>query len=451
MKKSIIFYIICAVFACNSVFAQRVNLTKAAEAYEQFAYVDAIETYERIAAKGFRSQEMLQQLANAYYFRADYQNAARWYKELFNLNAQQAPAYFYRYAQSLKALENYPEADKMMSEFTVLSQKERRAQLSKERKDYLTEITRNSGSYEVKPLSINSPYSDYGAVFYKNRIVFTSARDTGGLSKRKDHWTGESFTNLYEAEITNMGEAINPVRFSANLSSKFHESTPTFTKDGSTIYFTRNNFHNHKRKTNKQQTTLLKIYRASYLNGEWTNIEELPFTSDEYSTAHPILTPSEDFLYFVSDMPGSIGKSDLYRVAINKDGSFGKPENLGDYINTEGKESFPFISQDNVLFFASDGYPGLGGLDMYASKINEDGSFSVPQNLSTPLNSPMDDFSFIMNPTTKHGYVSSNRSNGIGGDDIYLVHELRPLQFSCNQLISGIITDQGNRKTYGRS
>lgn len=160
------------------------------------------------------------------------------------------------------------------------------------------------------------------------------------------------------------------------------------------MYFTRNNSVDGKRRENEKKITFLKLYKATLIDDQWKDVQELPFNSDEYSVAHPALSVDEKTLYFASDMPGTLGASDIFKVSIEADGTFGKPENLGSDINTEGRETFPFISAENELYFASDGRPGLGGLDIYVSKITKEGSFDEVQNIGEPINSKQDDFCF---------------------------------------------------------
>ncbi|WP_370511516.1 carboxypeptidase regulatory-like domain-containing protein, partial [Flavobacterium sp. GT3R68] len=285
----------------------------------------------------------------------------------------------------------------------------------------------------------NSRYSYDGTALYSNKIVFASARDTGSLGQRKHTWTNQYFTNLYSADLgDNMIPGV-PHKFDATINSKFHESTPAFTNDGKTMYFTRNNYLDGKKGKNGNQITLIKIYKASFENNQWTNITELPFDSDNYSTAHPVLSPDEKTLYFASDMPGTLGQSDLFKVKINDDGSFGTPENLGNTINTEGRETFPFVTDENEIYFASDGHPGLGGLDIFVSKINADGTFYEVQNVGADANSPKDDFAYLIDTKSRRGFFSSNRDGGQGYDDIYKFLETRRL--TCEQLLYGEITD----------
>ena len=161
-------------------------------------------------------------------------------------------------------------------------------------------------------------------------------------------------------------------------------------------------------------------------NGEWSNVKPGPFNNDEYSVGHPAVSADGKTLYFASDMPGGFGQSDIYKVAINTDGTFGEPENLGGDINTEGREFFPFVSSNNTLYFSSDGHLGIGGLDVFAAKIDGN-SFGAVRNLGTPLNSNSDDFSFTFDEETKKGFVASNREGGKGSDDIYETTLLNPI------------------------
>lgn len=414
---------------------------KADKEYDRFAYIDAIKTYERMYERGYKTPDMLLKLANSYYFNGNLENAAKYYKELFATELIVAPECYYRYAQSLKSIKEYEKADEMMAKFNKENGNDLRAKLANTQKDYLEVIKKNSGRYVIENAGINSKYSDYGSTYYKGNLVFTSARDTGSFVKRMDPWTGEGFTNLYESTIDSDGALTNVRRAFNKLKTKFHESTPVFTKDGKTVYFTRNNYNDGKRGKDAKETTLLKIYKAT-LNGEkWEDIIELPFNSNDYSLAHPALSFDEKTLYFASDMPGTIGQSDIYKVTINDDGTYGTPENLGKGINTEGRETFPFITEKNELYFASDGHPGLGGMDVFVSKARQDGSFKEVLNVGEPLNSSKDDFGLLFNTNTKIGYVTSNRDGGVGGDDIYKVKENRPIEYPCEQFLGGTVAD----------
>ncbi|TRX05173.1 OmpA family protein [Flavobacterium gawalongense] len=439
MKNSILLFItIVSVFSFNC-FAQKARVSAAEKKYGNYAYIDAIKTYKRLAEKGYKSADMYQKLGNSYYYNAELDQAAKWYGELFAMTSDVEPEYYYRYAQSLRSIGENDKANEMLEKFNQMSGNDTRGKLFKNNRSYLDKIKENSGRFQVENAGINSKYSDYGSSIYLNKIVFASARDTGSLGQRKHAWTNQYFTNLYVADL---GDAMTPGgvnKFDKNVKSRFHESTPAFTKDGKTMYFTRNNFLEDKKGKDASGITLVKIYKASFENNQWTNITELPFDNNNYSTAHPALSPDEKTLYFASDMPGTLGQSDLFKVKINDDGSFGTPENLGNTINTEGRETFPFVTDENEIYFASDGHPGLGGLDIFVSKINADGTFYEVQNVGADANSPKDDFAYLIDTKSRRGFFSSNRDGGQGYDDIYKFLETRRL--TCEQLLYGEITD----------
>ncbi|MGM8363828.1 OmpA family protein, partial [Flavobacterium sp. ARAG 55.4] len=444
MKKNILFYIaMISVFSAN-IYAQKAKLANADKDYDNYAYIDAIKTYERIAEKGYKSAPVFQKLGNAYYFNGELDKAVKWYAELFALpqTTIEAP-YYYRYAQSLRAIGDNDKANEVLEQFDKITADDSRARLFKENTNYLDEIKANSGRYKIENAGINSQYSDYGSSIYNNKVIFTSARDTGSLGQRKHTWTDQHFTHLYSADLGEDMSPSNPVKFNRSLKSKFNEATPVFTKDGKTVYFTRNNYVNGKKGKNENGITLVKLYKATLEGENWTNIQALSFTSDSFSTAHPTLSPDEKTMYFASDMPGTLGMSDIFKVQINEDGSFGTPVNLGPSLNTEGRETFPFVSQDNELYFASDGHPGVGGLDIFMTKINDNGSLNKVQNIGMDANSPKDDFAYIIDSKSRRGFLSSNRDGGLGYDDIYKFLETKRL--ICEQELYGEITDMDSK------
>lgn len=424
-----------------SSYAQQSKINNADKKYDGYAYVDAIKTYEKVAAKGYKSEDMFKKLGNAYYFNSDFQNAAKWYGELFAMNTKVEPEYYFRYAQSLKSTGDISKANKFLDEFNAISKNDSRGKLYKEDVNYMDQIKANSGRYQIEDAGINSRYSDYGSFIYNNKIYFASARDTGNFTKRKHKWTGEYFTNIYDADLDPATGSTSKVnKFKSAINTKFHEASPVFTKDGKTVYFTRNNYIDGKKGKDENKVTLIKLYKAELgKDNKWTNITELPFNSNNYSTAHPALSPDEKTLYFASDMPGSIGESDIYKVTINPNGGYGPPENLGNSINTEGKETYPYLTSENEIYFASDGHPGLGGLDVFVGDIDNSGKVSNIQNVGADVNSPKDDFAYIIDPETRRGFFSSNKEGGQGSDDIYKFLETKRLK--CVQELYGVITD----------
>jgi outer membrane protein OmpA-like peptidoglycan-associated protein/tetratricopeptide (TPR) repeat protein len=426
--------------------AQSLSVRQADKKYNNYAYADAIKFYENAIKEGSTEENVFQKLGNSYYFTGDLKQALKCYQELFAINRNQEAEYLYRYSQCLKSAGNYTKSDEILDIFSEKAPLDKRGVLFKKNRNYLDDIKANSGRYEIADAGINSKDSDYGSALIDNKLVFTSARDTGGIIKKNFKWTNKSISALYSVDLMPDGSIGNPVFFhKKGLKTRFNESTPVFTKDGKTMYFTKNNSIKGKRGQSENKVTLLKLYKAILINEEWSNVQELPFNSDQYSVAHPALSFDEKSLYFASDMPGTLGLSDLFKVSINNDGTYGKPENLGAEINTEGRETFPFISNDNEIYFASDGRPGLGGLDVFVAKINNDGSFEEVQNLGEPINSKQDDFAFIINSKNGNGFFSSNRENSLGLDDVYRFTEIRKLV--CEQDLMGTVTDAETNQT----
>lgn len=441
--KTFVYTILFSVFAFQAN-AQKAKVAIADKKYDHNAFVDAISIYEQVAKKGYKDEKMFQKLGNAYYFNAELEAASKWYSELYAMNQSQEPEFYYRYFQTLKSISDYNKADEMLEQFNKKSGNDQRSKLFNSHKNYLEEIKANSGRYTIIDASINSGFSDYGSAFYLNSIVFATARDKGGDSEKQLKFTNQLVTSLYQSELKTDGALGAPKKFSKEIGSKFNVATPVFTKDGLTMYFTGNNFIDGKVNKKVTKEILLKLYKASYLNGEWGNIVELSFNSNLYSTAHPALSPDDKTLYFASNMPGSLGQSDLYKVEINSLGGYSIPANLGSSINTEGKETFPFITESNELYFASDGRPGLGGLDIYVTKMNIDNTFEEIKNVGTPVNGEQDDFSFIIDGKSKKGFFSSNRTGGSGSDDIYKFSEIRNIV--CEKQITGRILDQNTKE-----
>lgn len=428
-------------FLCKSVAQDNRAVIKANEKYEAYSFSPAIDIYKRVLEKGYVSADLLKKLGNSYYFNADYEEAAKIYERLIDTYGDEVGADFYfRYGQTLKTLGDYGNSDAIMGKFTEMTSSDVRASMFKGDRDYMAEIKENSGRYDIGPFEFNSIYSEFAPAFYKAGVLFSSDRDTGNLARYRHTWNSQDFLDLYVVNADS-SSANRVVKLGA-INTRLHESTTAATKDGNTLYFTRNNFKNGKYVKDENGVIRLKIFKATRTNNEWTNIEELPFNSDAYSVAHPALSPDERTLYFASDMQGTLGESDLFKIAINEDGSYGTPENLGNTINTEARETFPFVSSEEILYFSSDGHPGLGGLDVFATKI-EGASFAEKiLNVGEPVNSKRDDFTFVLNEETRKGYFASNREKGVGADDIYSFLETKPLEFDCVQEITGTVRDK---------
>ncbi len=448
MKKDFalkICMLVTAVFLCNNLFAQEGKVKKATESYDEYSYVDARDLYLRLAEKGINTQEVFSKLGDSYYFTAEYDEAAKWYEKLFSKEVTLKEGetidaeYHFRYAQSLKSIGQYGRADAQMEKFYNLRANDSRATRFKKGRNYLEEIEKNSGRYSVSSVTFNSELQDFGPSFYEDQLVFSSNREnvTGSL---KHNWNDQPFLDLFV--VKNTQDTVPVVEgFTNQLNTKYHESSSVFTKNGSVVYFTRNNYSKKKRlRKDDAGTTKLKLFRSVRTDDQWSTPEELPFNSDQFSTAHPALSPDESTLYFASDRPGTKGLSDLWKVAILDDGGFSEPVNLGDIVNTEGRETFPFVTASNELFYSSDGHAGLGGLDIFIAPLSAQGKATETYNAGKPLNSTKDDFGFIYSDQRGVGYFASNRDGGLGNDDIYQIKkEIIP---PCFQDIVGVTKDE---------
>jgi|TARA_R110000823_G_C15951774_1_gene501922 outer membrane protein OmpA-like peptidoglycan-associated protein len=427
------------VFTAGSAFSQKKDIEKANKEFDKFAYIDAREIYLKVVEDGYESAEIFKKLGDTYYFNSDYTNAAKWYDKLVKQFPDQTEAeYYYRAAQSLKSLGNYTESDALMKDYVAKGGKGLVIKTYEDDPNYLKSTVFKSRDFTLDKVGINSSNSDFGASFYgKDRIVYASASRTDGT--KVSEWTNQPFLDLFLAERDSTGQLSNSMPLGGDINTPYHESSTAFAKDGITVYFTRNNFLDGKKGKDKNKTIRLKLYKATK-TGEynWTNIVELPFNSKEYSVAHPALSPDGKRLYFSSDMPGTSGMSDLWYVDILGNDKYGVPVNLGPEINTEARESFPFISENNNLYFSSDGRSGLGGYDIFVTPLDKDGKPGKITNLGSPANSAQDDFGFIINENDRIGYVTSNRGGDSGSidDDIYLVKEI------CSITIQGKVFDK---------
>jgi outer membrane protein OmpA-like peptidoglycan-associated protein/tetratricopeptide (TPR) repeat protein len=440
--KQVFHYIIILSFIFGGAlgYAQEGKVKVAGEKFEEFAYVNARDLYLRVANRGFTSPEVFSKLGDSYYFTADYADAVQWYEKLIATGGDIAPEYYFRYAQSLKSIKKYDKADKMMAVFVQMSGTDTRGEMFEKERDYLKEIEAQSGRYAIQQVNFNTELQDFSPSFLGERVVISSNRKSSTGDYIHD-WNNQPFLDLY---VVDNAKGENPTieKFSKNINTPYHESSSVFTESGDEMYFTRNNYSKKtKLKRDEDGTTKLKLYHSYKRGGSWSIPEELPFNSDEYSTAHPALSPDGSILYFASDMPGTKGLSDIWMSTINEDGTYGAPVNLGSEINTEGRETFPFVSSDNKLFYATDGHIGLGGLDVFVTQLSDDGKVGASYNVGKPVNSSADDFGLILSESRGTGYFSSNRASGLGNDDIYSFTRDRKILTNCAQNIVGTTRD----------
>jgi len=418
-------------------------LKRADEYFAKMWYKEASKLYEEVLERDPNpSIEVLEKAGDAYYFNTNMDKAYAIYNRLYELQEDNlSSAYLFKYAHALKGTGKYGRAKRLMKLYNKAKASEKATKKPIRKSLLLDEILSKRSEFEIKNLAINSKYSEFSPAFHEaNKIVYASAQDSSFFSTRRYKWNNQPYLDLYVAKINEESQDLrDATKFSKKINTKYHEASVAFSPDNRTMYFTRNNY-GKKLKRDTNGVNNLKIYKSTKQDGEWTTAVELPFNSDEYSTGHPTLSPDGKKLYFVSDMPGTIGKTDIFVVDVLESGGFSTPRNLGPDINTEQREMFPFISE-NTLYFSSDGHVGLGGLDVYRSKFDEEG-FQEVQNMGQPINSKLDDFSYIVNDENQLGYFASNRKGGKGDDDIYAFKRLLVEEIETNKnAIAGIVLE----------
>jgi len=411
-------------------FGQSTKTQMADQLFELLKYQKAIKIYKKLLKTDKRdSVYIYKKLGDAYKEIRQSEEAEKWFAKAVKYSEDE-PIYYYKYAMILRQNKKYKESIKWMTVYKENSgMSDSRLQEFFKELNIVEKIKKDGPKAQLYNLSLNSKFSEYGGTYYNDEIVYTT-NNINVKRRQLSSYDNLPFTDLMTAvqEKEKEYDYIKKGSFDANINTSYYESSPTFNKDYTVMFFTRNNLKPSKK--NKIKNFNLKIYRSfKQKDGSWSNPEEVHFNSNNYSCAHPCLSPDGHTLYFTSDMPGTYGESDIYKVNVNDDWSLGKPENLGDKINTEGTETFPFVDKDGNLFFSSDGHAGLGGLDIFVA-FYIDGHFFMLKNIGLPYNSSKDDFAFIINDNHKEGFISSNRLGGKGSDDIYhfiATEKIKPL------------------------
>ncbi len=327
------------VFLYTSVsFSQKKQIEKANEDFDQFGYIDAQIVYLKVVEDGYHSSEIYKKLGDTYYYNGNYIEAAKWYSELITTYPDEVETeYYYRTALTLKSLDKHAESDRLMEKYVESGGVMPTVQIFENDPEYLKSLGIQSSRYVVEEVAINSQYSDFGPAYYKDKLVFsTTSRNLDNF--RKNNWNNLPYLDLYIADMDEEGNLSNVKPIGGDINTKYHESSPVFTKDGSTLYFTRNNFSKGRAFSDRKRTIRLKIFKATKnKDDEWGNIVELPFNNKNYSVSHPALNNDETRIYFASDMPGTYGKSDLWYADILEDDKYGDPVNLGESINTRAR------------------------------------------------------------------------------------------------------------------
>ncbi len=348
------------------------------------------------------------------------------------------PEDHYNYAVALKANGKYNESDLAMDKFANAKPEDLRAQSYLAGKGTLTSLQNDEGRYRLTHLEINTDGPDFGPAYYKDQLVYISSRATPGFIMHKDNWHRKPYLDIYMGEID--GNQLKKIKsLSSVLNGRMHDGPVCFSNNDSFIVFTRNNYDDKS----ADRKVELQLAFSTIKNGTWQ--EPIPFAYNDvnYSNGHPSLTADGKTMYFTSNMPGGFGGADIYKSTQDAYGKWSKPENLGNLINTEGDELFPFIlEKKQILLFSSNGRFGLGGLDIFVCELKGAG-FGKIFNAGYPLNSRYDDFGAALNSTMTKGYFSSNRPGGSGDDDLYAFDILKG--FDIRKKIEGFAKETNGK------
>jgi outer membrane protein OmpA-like peptidoglycan-associated protein/tetratricopeptide (TPR) repeat protein len=406
MKK--IYITLSLIFISGIVFSQDIAIKKADQLFGSYQYVEAIKSYLEIIKNKQGNQNVYRNLADSYYNIYNTTEAVKWYEKVVEKNAD-AETYF-RYSQALKSIGNYTEANEKMKKFATLIPNDVRAKEFMQNQNYKLTLDNTQALFSIEKTTISEPKSnDFAAILTTtNEVYFVSNRN----SKKIDKWSNEPYIDIFKTTRNNDG-SFSKVEEIKELNSMYHDGPVTISADGNTMFFARDGHSTNlyeKDKKNNAKIGQLGIYKAQKNNGKWEIKEGLPINNISYSVSHPSLSKDGKTLFFSSNMPGGMGESDIWKIAITENG-YGEPINLGDKINTASREVFPFITNKDELYFASTGWSGFGGLDIFKVENN-----SQVINLGKPVNTEKDDFSFSLNTELNKGYFSSNRN---GNDAIF--------------------------------
>lgn len=440
MKKHCL--VVCCLIVAFASLGQAGKLKKADAYYEKLSYSYAVDLYEELIGSEVDNPELQAKIGSCYYYMGNMVKSESYYSSMINSGLAVKEDFFF-YAQASKQNGKYTESDQWMSKFNQLATNDIRGLSYINNTSYLDNIQKQGVHFEIKNLNCNSSVADFGAypsVDGKN-VYFVSARRKPVMIQYEWTWNETQYLDIYKSNVDLQKELDNITLLNKEINTRFHEGPLCFSPDGKYVYYTRNNISKGKQRKDKKGIQNLQLFRATIDSlGNWKNEENLPFNSKDFSVGHPTISSDGHLLYFVSDMPGGFGGADLYKVAINIDGSFRNAENMGALFNTEGQEMFPWINNKGELFFASNGHIGMGGLDVFVMSLTKNGGYDKLINVGIPINSQNDDFAFTMNNDNVSGYFSSNRIGGKGDDDIYSYVLTKPFQKQL--VIEGIVKDE---------
>lgn len=437
--------IITLIFFLSTVFGWAQNPNEASQLFDEMAYVQAAEAYEKYMDWVEEPKlQAVKNLADAYYHLNDMTNALKWYEQLYGILGKNiSNVHYMRFIQSLRSTGNYDKAYQHIKKYYHRINDPVLTERFITQKMYMDSLKTATSLFKIESLAVNSKGSDFGPAFYGDELVYSSTKDSTKFGHKLYPWNEQPYLNLYKAKRNASDGTLYEVQpFFKKINSKFHDATLSFSKDLHTVYYTTNMVRSRNTLFYDQdRTNNLRIMKGTIMNGELVNSQPIFINNSDYSVGHPSVSDDGKWLFFVSDKEGGVGETDIYVAPILEDGTIGTPKNLGAPINTPYKELFPFYSK-GVLYFSSNGQYGLGGLDLFQSENIGNMSFTVPKNLGRPMNSRWDDFSFIIDSTASYGYFASNRQGGMGDDDLYYFTKAKP---PCDQYITGVAIDSLTR------
>jgi outer membrane protein OmpA-like peptidoglycan-associated protein len=427
IMKNIKLLCLAFVLISTSTFGQTAKQKRAERQFNSFSFVKAIDTYEKLIDTSFNKYYAMRQLGDAYIMLRQPEKALPIYEKVVQQPNVPSEYYLY-YAQTLRANGQYEASKEWMKKYSDAgNQEDTRVKRFFDNEDLASGIFNAREKNFLKKVDFNSKYNDFGAVTLNDNIIFTSSSDEGVSVIRRYAWDGQPLLDLYQVPVEG-ASAATAKKLEGDVNTIHHDGPATFNAEGTKMYFSRNNFHDNKKIISSKGTMLMGIYTADLVNGKWTNVKPSNLNNADYIVYHPSLSRDGKKLYFSSDMPGGFGGTDIYVSDVNADGSLGTPKNLGNIVNTEGNESFPFIhSEEGTLYFSSDDHVGAGLLDVFAAVKDQNDNIVNVINLGDPINSEKDDFAYYLSPNGLEGYISSNRDAGMGGDDIYAFTRIPPL------------------------
>lgn len=420
------------VWICHTALHLSAQIDKGNQAFDDLKYQDAILYYEKALQKK-NDPAAAARLADSYRLTGQENLAEKWYKKAIE-GGQNTPEIHIFYAKVLLSNNKTLEARQEAQSVIDLNPNNIQARNIIEACDIRTRLLQSGNLYSIEPVAFNAQGLDFCPNYWGEDIVFTSDRDGSG-SERSD-WTGRNYTSLYV--VSTQGEV---QRLEGDINGKYNDGAATCSSDLQTMYFTRNNYVADERRASKKDIVKLIIASARKQGARWTLSDFFPYNSNEFNTAHPALSSDGKMLVFSSDRPGGQGGMDLWRCQWNGN-AWSQPVNLGPTVNTPDNELFPWIAPNGTLIFASDGWPGLGGLDIFICHPEADG-FKSPENAGAPVNSSKDDFGCITRDDFQTGYFSSNSNSADGTEDIYrFQRKPQPVVEEQHLALNGVVVDK---------